>query len=73
MSEEKQELDPETRLVLEALREKGITNTIPCAQALAVADELGIKRLAMGDALNRLKIKIHGCQLGCFGRRGESQ
>jgi len=73
MSEENQALDPEARRVLEALGEKGITNTIACAQALAIADELGIKPLAMGDALNRLKIKIHGCQLGCFGRRGETR
>ncbi len=72
MPRENPELDPETQRVLEALEKKGVSRTVTCARALAVADELGIERLAMGDALNKLNIRIDACQLGCFGRKGDS-
>jgi hypothetical protein len=37
-----------------------------CASALALADKLKVKPVAIGQAANELGIKISGCQLGCF-------
>ena len=37
-----------------------------CAQALKIAAEIGVPPAIVGGAANRLKIKIAGCQLGCF-------
>lgn len=39
---------------------------LSCAQAFALADKLGVKPRAIGQAANDLKIKIMACQLGCF-------
>ena len=39
---------------------------IACAAAFRLAEELGLSRLDLGDMLNELKIKLIGCQLGCF-------
>jgi hypothetical protein len=41
-------------------------NRISCNKALKIADENGIPRKQMGKLLNKLKIKIRDCQLGCF-------
>ncbi|MBN1335011.1 MAG: hypothetical protein JXB39_03525 [Deltaproteobacteria bacterium] len=40
--------------------------TIRCPIALGMAARLGISAKDLGRLLNRLEIKIHGCQLGCF-------
>lgn len=61
--------DDQTRARIEAaLREKNVTAQIACAQALALAKELGVAPIAVGDVANGLGIKIRHCQLGCFGR-----
>jgi len=39
---------------------------ITCKQALGISDEEGISPAELGALLNELKIKIRGCQLGCF-------
>jgi len=39
---------------------------LPCAAAFGVAKKLGVAPKAVGDAANRLNIKIAKCQLGCF-------
>ncbi len=39
---------------------------IPCQEALAIAQRLSITPAAVGKKLNEMKIKIKGCQLGCF-------
>jgi len=39
---------------------------ITCAEATRLADEHQLPRKEMGSLLNELKIKIKGCQLGCF-------
>ena len=41
-------------------------NRISCKVALEIADKNGIPRDEMGELLNKLKIKIRDCQLGCF-------
>jgi len=38
-----------------------------CARALAIARRLGVSPGLVGDAANRLGIRIADCQLGCFG------
>jgi len=39
---------------------------IPCALARRIAEELNVAYKDVGEAANRLKIKIIDCQLGCF-------
>jgi hypothetical protein len=39
---------------------------IACAAAFRLAEELDISRRRLGELLNELRIKIIGCQLGCF-------
>ena len=50
------------------LKRRARDGRLPCAAALAIADELGVPRLAVGRAANDLGIQIVDCQLGCFGR-----
>ena len=39
---------------------------LPCAVAFKIAKKLKVSPRKVGDAANRLNIKIMGCQLGCF-------
>ena len=39
---------------------------ITCAQARKLAEDLKVPYGDVGDMLDKLKIKIHKCQLGCF-------
>ncbi len=39
---------------------------IKCSSAFKIADEEGVSPGMVGKEINRLKIKIKGCQLGCF-------
>jgi len=39
---------------------------ISCKQALKLAEEEGISSRDLGNLLNELKVKVMGCQLGCF-------
>ena len=39
---------------------------LPCALALKIANEANVAPVKVGEAANRLKIKIVACQLGCF-------
>ena len=40
---------------------------INCKDALKISNDLNISPAAVGKEIDRLKIKIKGCQLGCFG------
>jgi hypothetical protein len=53
-------------LVVLRLMEEGVDGSITCAAALRLAEELGIPPRALGEAANKLGIKIDSCQLGCF-------
>ena len=57
MSEEK---------IKKALQEAGIAEMITCDQAFAVAEKAKVSRGAIGEYCNNHRIKIRGCQLGCF-------
>ena len=37
-----------------------------CAIAFKIAKELKVSPRDVGDAANKLSVKIGGCQLGCF-------
>jgi LAO/AO transport system kinase len=39
---------------------------ISCKQALKLAEEEGLSSRDLGKLLNELKVKVAGCQLGCF-------
>ncbi|MDA8234236.1 MAG: hypothetical protein M0Z31_05385 [Clostridia bacterium] len=52
--------------VLEAVSQAAEEGKISCGKAEQLAEELGVKRLVIGQACDQLKIKIKGCQLGCF-------
>lgn len=48
------------------IRETAKDGKIACALAMKIAAENKISNKEMGELLNRLKIKITHCQLGCF-------
>jgi hypothetical protein len=39
---------------------------LPCAIAFQIAKELKVTPQEVGEACNRLHIKVRSCQLGCF-------
>lgn len=59
--DEKKQLEIDT-LVRNALKD----GKLHCASALKIAADAGVPPSVIGDTANRLKIKIAGCQLGCF-------
>ena len=48
------------------LLEKSKENRITCKDALEIAETLSVSPAQVGEECDRLKIKISGCQLGCF-------
>ncbi|MEW6143207.1 MAG: hypothetical protein AB1597_08690 [Chloroflexota bacterium] len=59
MAEEPLKLDAEIQKSL-------VGGKLPCAVAFRIARDLNVAPKQVGDACNRLKIKISNCQLGCF-------
>ncbi len=49
-----------------ALQEKAVEGRVPCRTALGIAESLKVNPRLVGEAADRLKIKIEHCQLGCF-------
>jgi hypothetical protein len=49
-----------------AIEEALVDGRLSCANAWRIADAAGLPRLAVGQACERLKIKINQCQLGAF-------
>jgi hypothetical protein len=48
------------------IQESVVDGKLPCPSAFKIAKELKVSPKEVGDACNRLKIKIRSCQLGCF-------
>lgn len=48
------------------IRDSLVDGRLPCAVAFKIARELKVPPKQVGDAANRLNIKITSCQLGCF-------
>ena len=40
--------------------------SISCAEAWKLAEDLNVSKAEVGQEADKLKIKIHSCQLGCF-------
>jgi hypothetical protein len=52
--------------IKKALDDAGITERISCHEAFAIAEKAGISPGELGKYCTKNRIKIHGCQLGCF-------
>jgi len=52
--------------IKKALQEAGISETITCPQAFIVSEKAKVSRSAVGEYCTKNRIKIRGCQLGCF-------
>ena len=50
----------------EEMRVSLVDGRLPCAVAFRIAKKLKVSPRQVGDAANRLNIKISSCQLGCF-------
>lgn len=50
----------------DAIRKALANDRLSCLAAWAIADQLGVKRLEVSAACEKLKIKIKPCQLGAF-------
>ncbi len=46
--------------------EKAKDGKLSCPAARKIAEELGVPPQKVGEVCNELKIKLYGCQLGCF-------
>ncbi len=54
------------KAVMEKVKTQLQDGKISCQRARKLAEDEGITYKDMGDLLNENKIKIMGCQLGCF-------
>jgi hypothetical protein len=45
---------------------KAKAGKLPCAMCFKIAEDFGISKREIGKVLNKMKIKISQCQLGCF-------
>jgi hypothetical protein len=50
----------------EAVAARAKDGGLACREAMALANEFNVAPIKVGAAANALKIKIKGCQLGCF-------
>ena len=54
------------RALEEEMRASLVNGKLPCAVAFKIARKLKVSPKQVGDAANKLNIKISSCQLGCF-------
>ena len=52
--------------VKEAVLQAAAEGRITCPAARGLADKLGVDPSVIGEACNKLGIRIKGCALGCF-------
>ncbi len=50
----------------EAILEKSKGGKLPCAVCFKIVEDFGVSKKEIGEILNKMKIKISQCQLGCF-------
>ena len=55
-----------SKVLEEEIRASLVNGKLPCAVAFKIARKLKVNPKQVGDAANRLNIKIASCQLGCF-------
>ena len=54
--------------IREAVRDAAAEGVIPCARALALAEQLQVSPSEIGAAADAEGIRVVDCQLGCFGK-----
>ena len=52
--------------IIEELKKLALQGKISCSEARQLADKLEIHPSEVGKACDEAKIKIFGCELGCF-------
>jgi hypothetical protein len=52
--------------IMEKVMKVAEDSRISCKDAWDLAQQAGIENKEMGELLDKFKIKIFGCQLGCF-------
>ena len=50
----------------EVIRASLVNGKLPCAVAFKIAKQLKVSPKEVGNACNKLSVKISSCQLGCF-------
>ncbi len=66
---EKRIVKPEafvTESLKEAIQARLVEGRLPCRAAWEIAEELGLSKLEVANAVEGLKLRISACQLGCF-------
>lgn len=58
--------DPLDVIIENEIQASLVDGKLPCAVAFKIAGKLKVTPKQVGDAANRLNIKITSCQLGCF-------
>ena len=54
------------KVLEDEMRASLVNGKLPCAVAFKIARKLKVSPKQVGDAANKLNIKISSCQLGCF-------
>ncbi|MFC2025207.1 hypothetical protein ACFLTG_02200 [Chloroflexota bacterium] len=55
-----------TKELDERIKTSLVNGKLPCATAFKIAKQLNVSTKEVGEACNRLSVKISSCQLGCF-------
>ncbi len=50
----------------EKIKDPLVNGKLPCAVAFKIAKQLNVTTKEVGEACNKLNLKISSCQLGCF-------
>ena len=50
----------------EKIKASLVNGKLPCAAAFKIAKQLNTSTKEVGEACNKLNLKISSCQLGCF-------
>ena len=56
----------DTDKIAKIFKDAGIDKEITCPQAFALAQKHKIPKMEISEYCNSHKVKIRGCQLGCF-------
>ncbi|MCE5194047.1 MAG: hypothetical protein LLF28_01105 [Nitrospiraceae bacterium] len=50
----------------EEIKKRAVDGKLSCPAARKIAEDLNVSYKEIGEAADRLKIKINNCALGCF-------
>lgn len=56
----------DTKEIIEKIKELAPQGRISCADARQLAEKLNLESAQVGKACDEAKIKVCGCELGCF-------